>query len=92
MEKSVVTGLLAKTLKVIPGSNTSLTSPEEAVKMVKEFGTPVILKPAHGTGKQAMQYVHDIQQIPEAFLLMSNTAKKLFGDGSIIVRNLSISP
>ncbi|PIO61092.1 acetyl-CoA carboxylase biotin carboxylase subunit domain protein, partial [Teladorsagia circumcincta] len=79
-------------LKVIPGSDASLTSPEEAVKFAMEFGTPVILKPAHGSGKQAMHYVHDIQQIPEAFLLMSSTAKDLFGDGSLIVEKFIDQP
>ncbi|PIO54989.1 Carbamoyl-phosphate synthase L chain, ATP binding domain protein, partial [Teladorsagia circumcincta] len=78
--------------KVIPGSDAFLTSPEEAVKFAMEFGTPVILKPAHGSGKQAMHYVHDIQQIPEAFLLMSSTAKDLFGDGSLIVEKFIDQP
>ncbi|KAK5970282.1 Precursor of carboxylase pyruvate carboxylase, partial [Trichostrongylus colubriformis] len=79
-------------LQVIPGSSIPLTSPEEAVKIVKEFGTPILLKPAHGSGGQAMQYVHNPRQIAEAFELMSNKARKLFGDGSLIIEKFIDQP
>ncbi|KAK6059809.1 acetyl-CoA carboxylase biotin carboxylase subunit domain protein [Cooperia oncophora] len=79
-------------LKVIPGSPSSITNPEEAVKVAQQFGTPIILKPAHGSGGQTIRYVHNIQQIAEAFESMSNTAKNLFGDGSVMVEKYIDQP
>ncbi|VDL80265.1 unnamed protein product, partial [Nippostrongylus brasiliensis] len=77
---------------VIPGTPKPITTPEEAVKVFKELNCPIILKPVRGNAKEGFVYVDDLSRVAEAFEIASTKAKKLFGDGSMVIEKFLDHP
>ncbi|WKY10140.1 hypothetical protein Q1695_002468 [Nippostrongylus brasiliensis] len=82
----------AANVKVIPGTPKPITTPEEAVKVFKELNCPIILKPVRGNAKEGFVYVDDLSRVAEAFEIASTQARKLFGDGSMVIEKFLDHP
>lgn len=48
-------------MKVVPGTDNPVKSPEEAVAFCKEHGLPVIFKAAYGGGGRGMRKVYKLE-------------------------------
>jgi len=77
---------------VIPGSDGAVKSVDEAKKLAKEMGFPVILKAAAGGGGRGMRVVEDESYIENAFLAAESEAITAFGDGTIYMEKFIENP
>ncbi|MDE5591379.1 MAG: acetyl-CoA carboxylase biotin carboxylase subunit [Helicobacter sp.] len=77
---------------VIPGSNGAIKNKEEALKIAKEIGYPVILKAAAGGGGRGMRIVQTEEQMFNAYLMAENEAISAFGDGTIYMEKFISEP
>ena len=77
---------------VIPGSEGAIDSIEEAKKVAKEIGYPVILKAASGGGGRGMRVVEDESYLENAFLAASSEAESAFGDPTIYMEKYIEKP
>ncbi|WKY11881.1 hypothetical protein Q1695_003447 [Nippostrongylus brasiliensis] len=69
-------------VQVVPGTPGPITSAEEAIEFAKQYGTPIILKAAHGGGGRGMRRVDNIEELTQA----------AFGDGSLFVEKFVERP
>ena len=77
---------------VIPGTREPLRDADEALAKAKEFGFPVILKAAAGGGGRGMRLCEKPEDVAPAFELVSNEARKAFGDDSIFMEKYLVEP
>jgi len=77
---------------VIPGSEGAIKSIDEAKKLAKEIGYPIILKAASGGGGRGMRVVESEKEIENAFLAASKEAKSAFGDDTIYMEKYIQKP
>lgn len=77
---------------VIPGSDGAVSSKEEALKLAKEIGYPVILKAAAGGGGRGMRIVEKEENMFNAYLAAESEAISAFGDGTIYMEKFIDQP
>ncbi len=77
---------------VILGSEGAIKNVEEAKKVAREIGYPVILKAASGGGGRGMRVVEDESYIENAFLAASSEAESAFGDPTIYMEKYIEKP
>ena len=77
---------------VVPGSEGAIKNVEEAKKVAKEIGYPVILKAASGGGGKGMRVVEDESYIENAYLAAESEAISAFGDGTIYMEKFIKNP
>ncbi len=79
-------------LPVVPGSDGSVDSLEDALSIAEKIGYPVMLKASAGGGGRGMRPVMDASQMAEAFQLTKNEAKSAFGDDTLYMEKLLLHP
>jgi acetyl-CoA carboxylase biotin carboxylase subunit len=77
---------------VIPGNNGVLSNPEEAKKIAKKIGYPVMLKASAGGGGRGMRLVHDENDIESAFTTASSEALNAFSNGDMYIEKFVENP
>lgn len=70
-------------LPVMPGSEQTLTSVDEARELAQEMGYPVLIKAAAGGGGRGMRIVLDENELPRAFATAKAEAEVAFGNGAL---------
>lgn len=78
-------------LPIIPGS-ALLRNVEEALQSARQIGYPVIVKAAAGGGGKGMRLAHNEQELPDAFNLAQNEARKAFGNPDLYMEKFLESP
>jgi acetyl-CoA carboxylase biotin carboxylase subunit len=73
---------------IVPGTESGLTSSDEATAFAREAGFPVILKAVAGGGGKGMRRVDRAEDLASAFEAASSEAGRAFGDGRIYVEKL----
>lgn len=76
----------------IPGSDGTVSDGEEAKKLAKTIGYPVILKASAGGGGRGMRVVEDESYIENAFLACEAEALSAFGDGALYMEKFILNP
>lgn len=79
-------------IKVIPGTDSSLASKEEAVILAKKFGYPVTLKALSGGGGKGIRQVNSEEELKKAYDLSSSEAKTSFGKADIYLEKTILKP
>jgi acetyl-CoA carboxylase biotin carboxylase subunit len=77
---------------VVPGSDGAIKDIEEAKKVAREIGYPVILKAASGGGGRGMRVVENESYLENAFLAASSEAESAFGDPTIYMEKFIEKP
>ncbi|MCF8303815.1 MAG: acetyl-CoA carboxylase biotin carboxylase subunit [Bacteroidales bacterium] len=77
---------------VVPGTEATLESDEQAKKTVKEVGLPVMIKASAGGGGKGMRMVKTEENIIPALRAARSEAKEAFGDDAIYVEKYVTSP
>ncbi len=77
---------------VVPGSEGTVKSAEEALEIGRAMGYPILLKAAAGGGGRGMRRVYREEDVKEAFEAASAEALSCFGDGSMYVEKLIEKP
>ncbi len=76
---------------VVPGSEET-TSAEAAVETAEEIGYPVMVKAAAGGGGRGIRVANDEEGLRKAVQVAKQEAEKAFGDGSLYLEKLLVSP
>ncbi len=77
---------------VLPGSDGPVQSEEQAVKIAKELGYPVIIKAVAGGGGRGMRVVNNAEELPKAFKTAMREAEAAFGVGDVYLEKYVVSP
>lgn len=70
---------------LVPGSDGAVHDVEEAKKVSREAGYPIIIKASAGGGGRGMKIVHNEPALPTAFSMCKAEAKAAFGDDTVYV-------
>lgn len=77
---------------VIEGTIEPLSSKEEAIKVAKKIGFPVIIKAAAGGGGRGMRVCHSELRLASAFLTAQSEAEACFGNGDVYIEKYIEAP
>ncbi|MDX9973938.1 MAG: acetyl-CoA carboxylase biotin carboxylase subunit [FCB group bacterium] len=68
---------------VVPGSDGIVTDPDDALKLAKEIGFPLLVKASAGGGGKGMRLAHNDVALKNALSMASSEAQSAFGDGGV---------
>jgi acetyl-CoA carboxylase biotin carboxylase subunit len=77
---------------VVPGSAGLLGSPDEALRLAKDMGYPVLIKAAAGGGGRGMRVAHNDLSLQSGFNAATQEAEKAFKDGSVYLEKYIEQP
>ena len=79
-------------IPVVPGTEGSISTEEEALNAIKKIGLPVMIKASAGGGGKGMRLVHHEKDIVSAVRAARSEAKSAFGDDSVYIEKYITSP
>lgn len=79
-------------LPLVPGSDGAVATVEEARKVAKEVGYPVLVKAASGGGGRGMKVAATADDLAEAFSSARSEAKAAFGDDTVYLERYLDNP
>ncbi len=79
-------------IPVVPGSEGGVTSDEEAMRVGKEIGFPLLVKAAAGGGGRGMKVARDAESLAEALASARSEAKAAFGDDAVYLERYLEKP
>ncbi len=77
---------------VIPGSEGAISSMEEARRIAKEIGYPVLVKASAGGGGRGIRRVDAEEQLEEQMTVAKEEARKFFGNDEVYLEKLVVRP
>ena len=77
---------------ILPGTKEGVHSVEDAVKVAKEIGFPVIIKATAGGGGRGMKIVHSQATLPNAFATARAEAQSGFGNPEVYIEKYCEQP
>jgi acetyl-CoA carboxylase, biotin carboxylase subunit len=77
---------------ILPGTKEGVHSVEDAVKVAKEIGFPVIIKATAGGGGRGMKIVHSQAALPNAFATARAEAQAGFGNPEVYIEKYCEQP
>ena len=79
-------------LPIIEGSPGNINSVDEAKKISKEIGYPILIKAAGGGGGKGMKIVNKPQELEELFSMAKLEAKKYFNNDKVYIEKYFENP
>lgn len=79
-------------IPMVPGIEKAITDLEEATKIAKEIGFPILIKASAGGGGKGMRIVEKAAEIKEQMKRAISEAESAFGDGSVFIEKYVASP
>jgi len=77
---------------VVPGSTGAVKTIEEAIKISKEIGFPILLKAVAGGGGRGMRQCFTDEDIKKNFEAVGREALASFGNGDLLVEKYIVNP
>jgi acetyl-CoA carboxylase biotin carboxylase subunit len=77
---------------ILPGSDGPVQGDEQAVKVAKELGYPVIIKAVAGGGGRGMRVVRSVDELSKALKTAQREAEAAFGVGDVYLEKYVESP
>jgi acetyl-CoA carboxylase biotin carboxylase subunit len=77
---------------VTPGSDGIVETEEEAMKIARKLGYPVMIKAAGGGGGRGMRAAHNEPSLKSAFHGARHEAQKAFGNDQVYLEKLIVNP
>lgn len=84
----------AKKYKVpmIPGSDGAISDLNEAIKVSKEIGFPLLIKASAGGGGKGMRLVEKAEEVEEQMKMAISEAVSAFGNGAVFIERYAKEP
>ncbi|WP_028873964.1 acetyl-CoA carboxylase biotin carboxylase subunit [Tepidiphilus margaritifer] len=79
-------------VNTIPGYNEPIESAEEAVRIARDIGYPVMIKASAGGGGKGLRVAYDDAQCREGFESCRNEARNAFGDDRVFIEKFVEEP
>src|SRR6266576_803961 len=79
-------------IPVTPGSDGIVEAEDEAMKIAKKLGYPVMIKAAGGGGGRGMRAAHNEPSLKSAFHSARHEAQKAFGNDQVYLEKLIVNP
>ena len=79
-------------LPIVSGSETGIKDIDEAIKISKEIGFPVLIKAAGGGGGKGMRIVHSEDKLEENIKIAQTEAKKFFNNEEVFIEKFFENP
>ncbi|MBF0158312.1 MAG: acetyl-CoA carboxylase biotin carboxylase subunit [Magnetococcales bacterium] len=77
---------------VVPGSDGVVEHEEDALRVAREIGFPVIIKAVGGGGGRGMKVVHTDAAVVSAFSLARNEARQFFKNDAVYIEKYLAAP
>ena len=84
--------MIAAGVPVVPGTEEPLQSAEEALRVAKEIGFPVMLKASMGGGGKGMRLIHSEDEVVEAYETARSESMSSFGDDTVYIEKFVEEP
>jgi len=92
-DKSMARQVMRKhNIPIIPGSKEIVKDQDEAFRLAKKFGYPVIIKAAAGGGGKGMKVAHNDGKLISAFLTAQAEAEAAFGNRAVYIEKYVREP
>ena len=79
-------------IPVVPGTNGTMNSDEDAIRSINEMGLPVIIKASAGGGGKGMRLINEESEIMQGLRASRSEARSAFGDDSVYIEKYIESP
>lgn len=79
-------------IPLVPGTEGAVEDPEEAKKISREIGFPVLIKASAGGGGKGMRIVEREEELEEQIHSAISEAKSAFGNGAVFIEKYVGSP
>ena len=79
-------------IPVVPGSDGAVESLQEARRVAKDIGYPVLIKASAGGGGRGMKVARDESELEEAFLTARSEAAAAFGNDEVYIEKYLAKP
>jgi len=73
---------------ITPGSDGIVETQEEALKIARKLGYPVLVKAKAGGGGKGMRIAHNDMSLAQGFVTASSEAERAFGNGEVYLEKL----
>jgi len=77
---------------ISPGSEGTVDSEDEARKIARSIGYPVMIKAVAGGGGRGMRIAHDDASLVQGYHNARNEAEKAFGNGAVYIEKFIVNP
>jgi acetyl-CoA carboxylase biotin carboxylase subunit len=77
---------------ILPGSDGPIEGEEQAARIAKDIGYPVIIKATAGGGGRGMRVVPSAAELPQALKTAQREAEAAFGIGDVYIEKYVVSP
>lgn len=92
-QKSVARNMMSRAgVPIMPGSQNSIESIEEALKIAEEVGFPVLIKATSGGGGKGMRLVEKKEDFEKMLKMAQAEAEASFGDNRVYIEKYMINP
>lgn len=79
-------------IPIVPGSEGTVTSEEQAIRISKRIKYPVIIKASSGGGGRGLRVVYNESELSNAFLMAQKEAIAAFGAGELYIERYIAAP
>ncbi len=76
----------------VPGSDGGITDDDEAMRVARDIGFPVLVKAAAGGGGRGMKVARSAQELSQALSMARTEAKAAFGDDAVYLEKYLEKP
>ncbi len=84
--------MIREGIPILPGTKEGVSDVNEAIKIVKKIGFPVIIKATAGGGGRGMKIVHSPVTLPNAFAMARAEAQAGFGNPEVYIEKYCEQP
>src|SRR5246127_220152 len=77
---------------MVPGSEGAIKDLQEAIRVAKATGFPLLIKASAGGGGKGMRLVEKIEEVEEQMRMAMSEAKSAFGDDAVFIEKFVTGP
>lgn len=79
-------------IPMVPGTEDAVENVEDAVKIAKDIGFPILIKASAGGGGKGMRLVETAADVKDQMQMAISEAINAFGDGSVFIEKFVTNP